>query len=163
VLRRRYEDYEWRPRWSFGVSKRAQWLKSSYRRLSRFLCVQDVCSDISRELVVGALDSLRLSSASRRSAYTSVLRRLRYILHPTGVGCTEFRALHVVANPGDNGVRGELFEVQCSFLLSRPAIDASGLNSRQQDIFGLTQYRMLVLRSRYSRQHFFLVCIIITL
>jgi hypothetical protein len=73
----------------FGVSKGTRWLKSSYRRISTFLCVQDVCSDISRELVVGALDSLRLSSASRRSAYTSVLKCLRYILHFTGFGSTE--------------------------------------------------------------------------
>lgn len=74
---------------AFGVSKGTRWLKSSYRRISRFLGVQDLCSDILRELVLDLFNSLRLSSGSRGSAYTSVLRCLRHILHFTGVRCTE--------------------------------------------------------------------------
>jgi hypothetical protein len=52
--------------------------------------MQDVCSDISRELVLNAFDSLRLSSISRGLAYTSVWRCLGYILLFTGFRGTEY-------------------------------------------------------------------------
>ena len=50
------------------------------------MCAQDLCSDISRELVLDLTDSSRLGAIQGNPACTSVLRCLGQILHLTCIG-----------------------------------------------------------------------------
>lgn len=72
-----------------GVSIATRWHNARHQRIWRILCVQDLCPDISRELVLGEFDSSRLRAISRNSACTSVLNVSVETLDFACAGCTK--------------------------------------------------------------------------